>query len=82
MLARALLMIWHCIECHSLLPCRSVTMLPTYSALQGIRNQAPLLLSHPLEPLAVANPGGWGPDEEIVWSSTEVPYMATYNQVG
>ena len=46
------------------------------------------MLTHPLEPLVPLQAEEGGSDmapmqgERIVWSSMEVPYIATYNQVG
>ena len=45
------------------------------------------VLTHPLEPLVPLQAEEGGSDmapmqgERIVWSSMEVPYIATYNQV-
>ncbi len=46
------------------------------------------MLTHPLEPLVPLQAEEGGSDlapvqgERIVWSSIEVPYIATHNQVG
>lgn len=63
------------------LPARPPPPLP----MQGAEGQGPCILVHPLENIqrvgVAGGGGGWGEREEVVWSSLEVPFLATFNPV-
>jgi hypothetical protein len=63
---------------------------PPYLELQGAAAQGPCILVHPLENIqevqlqvaaAAPHADDWDMEEQVVWSSVEVPYLVTHNTV-
>lgn len=50
---------------------------------QGSAGQGACILVHPLENIqpVAADGGTWSGDELVVWSSIDIPYLLTFNQV-